>query len=418
MEKFKIYNRRYLGSKYKLLEFIEKIVQEHTKNCKIFLDLFAGTGVVADYFNKKYDVVLNDLLRCNYISYECFFSDLEYSEKKVTDIIEKYNKKNVKKENYYSKNFKNTYLNEKNLKKVGFIRDDIDNLFEKKLINKRERAILITSLVYAVDKIANTVGHYDAYRKNGDLEKELILKLPQIENENNKNNKIFCMDANELVKGFIADIVYIDPPYNSRQYSDAYHFLENIATNNKPEVFGVAKKMDRTHIKSKYCLSNAKETLEKLVENIEAKYILFSYNNRDRYPHELSGGEQQRIGILRAIAAKPQVLLMDEPFSALDPLVRTVLQDQIAMIHQKFGTTIVFVTHDMQEAAKLACRIGVMHNGKLVQIGTPEEIKKQPANDYVQSLFSTADAPDAERIINQFLRLDKQGQEAVRRAVL
>ena len=135
-------------------------------------------------------------------------------------------------------------------------------------------------------------------------------------------------------------------------------------------------------------------------------------------PHELSGGEQQRIGILRAIAAKPQVLLMDEPFSALDPLVRTVLQDQIAMIHQKFGTTIVFVTHDMQEAAKLACRIGVMHNGKLVQIGTPEEIKKQPVNDYVQSLFSTADTPDAERIIHQFLRLDKQGQEAVRRAVL
>ena len=96
MEKFKIYNRRYLGSKYKLLEFIEKIVQEHTKKCKIFLDLFAGTGVVADYFNKKYDVVLNDLLRCNYISYECFFSDSEYSEKKVTDIIEKYNKKEAK----------------------------------------------------------------------------------------------------------------------------------------------------------------------------------------------------------------------------------------------------------------------------------------------------------------------------------
>ena len=139
---------------------------------------------------------------------------------------------------------------------------------------------------------------------------------------------------------------------------------------------------------------------------------------RDRYPHEISGGEQQRIGILRAIAAKPQVLLMDEPFSALDPLVRTVLQDQIAMIHQKFGTTIVFVTHNMQEALKLAYRIGVMHNGKLVQIGTPETIKKQPANDYVQSLFATADAPDAELIIHQFLRLDKQGQEAVKRAVL
>ena len=168
-----------------------------------------------------------------------------------------------------------------------------------------------------------------------------------------------------------------------------------------PDVLGWPKAERKTRVN---------ELLE-LVELDPAHY-------QDRYPYELSGGEQQRIGILRAIAAKPQVLLMDEPFSALDPLVRTVLQDQIAMIHQKFGTTIVFVTHDMQEAAKLACRIGVMHNGKLVQIGTPEEIKKQPANDYVQSLFSTADAPDAERIIHQFLRLDKQGQEAVRRAVL
>ena len=315
MEKFKIYNRRYLGSKYKLLEFIEKIVQEHTKNCKIFLDLFAGTGVVADYFNKKYDVVLNDLLKCNYISYECFFSDLEYNEKKVMDIIEKYNKKYVKKENYYSKNFKNTYLNEKNLKKVGFIRDDIDNLFDKEVINKRERAILITSLVYAVDKIANTVGHYDAYRKNGDLEKELILKFPQIENKNNRNNKIFCMDANELVKELKADIVYIDPPYNSRQYSDAYHFLENIATNNKPEVFGVAKKMDRTHIKSKYCLSNAKETLEELVENIEAKYILFSYNNTQQKANSRSNGRISDDEILEILKSKGEVIVFEKDFN-------------------------------------------------------------------------------------------------------
>lgn len=139
---------------------------------------------------------------------------------------------------------------------------------------------------------------------------------------------------------------------------------------------------------------------------------------QNRYPHELSGGEQQRVGILRAIAAKPDILLMDEPFSALDPLARASLQETVSLIHKKLGTTIVFVTHDMAEALKLACRIGVMHNGKLVQIGTPEAIKKQPANDYVQSLFSTADAPDAERIIHQFLRLDPKGQEAVRRALL
>ena len=174
---------------------------------------------------------------------------------------------------------------------------------------------------------------------------------------------------------------------------------ENIAL--MPDILGWPKAERKTRVN---------ELLE-LVELDPSHY-------RYRYPHELSGGEQQRIGILRAIAAKPQVLLMDEPFSALDPLVRTVLQDQIAMIHQKFGTTIVFVTHDMQEALKLACRIGVMHNGQLVQIGTPEAIKKQPANDYVQSLFAAADTPDAERIIHQFLRLDQKGQEAVRRALL
>ena len=138
MERFKIYNRRYLGSKYKLLEFIEKIVEENTENSKVFLDLFAGTGVVADYFNKKYDVVLNDLLKCNYFSYECFFSNLEYDEKKLIAIMKKYNEKIIEDNNYYSENFKNTYLSEKNLKKVGFIRDDIDNLFEMKFdLNKK-----------------------------------------------------------------------------------------------------------------------------------------------------------------------------------------------------------------------------------------------------------------------------------------
>ena len=193
-------------------------------------------------------------------------------------------------------------------------RDNRRFYIEKKLINKRERAILITSLVYAVDKIANTVGHYDAYRKNGDLEKELILKLPQIENENNKNNKIFCMDANELVKKFKADIVYIDPPYNSRQYSDAYHFLENIATNEKPDVFGVARKMDRTHIKSKYCLSSAKNTLEDLIENIEAKYILFSYNNTQQKANSRSNARISDDEILKILKYKGEVTVFEKDF--------------------------------------------------------------------------------------------------------
>lgn len=116
--------------------------------------------------------------------------------------------------------------------------------------------------------------------------------------------------------------------------------------------------------------------------------------HQSRYPHELSGGEQQRVGILRAIAAKPDILLMDEPFSALDPLARASLQETVSLIHKKLGTTIVFVTHDMAEALKLACRIGVMHQGLLVQVATPQDIQNHPADDYVRSLFSATQTND------------------------
>ena len=87
------------------------------------------------------------------------------------------------------------------------------------------------------------------------------------------------MDSNELVRKIYADLVYIDPPYNSRQYCDAYHLLENVARWEKPQVFGVARKMDRTKLKSKYCTKNATKTFEDLIRNLNCKYILFSYNN-------------------------------------------------------------------------------------------------------------------------------------------
>ena len=108
-----------------------------------------------------------------------------------------------------------------------------------------------------------------------------------------------------------------------------------------------------------------------------------------RYPRELSGGERQRIGILRAIIANPKVLLMDEPFSALDPISRVQLQDLIKDIHKEFGITIVFVTHDIQEAIKLGDRIWIMKNGEIVQIDKPEEIIKKPINDFVKEFINT-----------------------------
>lgn len=107
----------------------------------------------------------------------------------------------------------------------------------------------------------------------------------------------------------------------------------------------------------------------------------------NRYPKDLSGGEQQRIGILRAIIANPRILLMDEPFSALDPISRTQLQHIIKKLHKELDMTIVFVTHDMNEALKLGDRICVMNNGEILQIDTPENIKNSPANEFVEKFF-------------------------------
>lgn len=110
----------------------------------------------------------------------------------------------------------------------------------------------------------------------------------------------------------------------------------------------------------------------------------------NRLPKDLSGGERQRIGILRAIIANPKVLLMDEPFSALDPISRAQLQDLIKDLHREFGMTTVFVTHDMDEAVKLADRICLMKEGQVVQIGSPTDLKEHPVTDFVTEFMQTS----------------------------
>lgn len=103
----------------------------------------------------------------------------------------------------------------------------------------------------------------------------------------------------------------------------------------------------------------------------------------DRYPSELSGGMMQRVGLARALASDSEFLLMDEPFSALDPLIRRELQDQFVELSKQFGKTAVFITHDLEEAIRVGNRIGIMRDGVMVQIGTPQEIIMAPADDYV-----------------------------------
>ena len=109
------------------------------------------------------------------------------------------------------------------------------------------------------------------------------------------------------------------------------------------------------------------------------------------YPDELSGGMQQRVGLARALANDPDIMLMDEAFSALDPLIRTEMQDELIELQEKEKRTIVFISHDLDEAIRIGDRIAIMQNGEIVQIGTPEEIINEPANNYVKSFFKGVD---------------------------
>ena len=125
---------------------------------------------------------------------------------------------------------------------------------------------------------------------------------------------------------------------------------------------------------------------EELLDKVGLPAVDYAY----RLPSELSGGEQQRIGIVRAIIAEPRILLMDEPFSALDAISRKQLQALTKDLHKEFGMTTIFVTHDTDEALKLCARVAVLHEGAIVQVANAETILAQPANDFVADLFGGA----------------------------
>ena len=310
-----INNRRYLGNKYKLLPFITRVVSDECPDIRSIADIFAGTGAVSSAFTDKV-IITNDLMYSNYICNYAWFGAEEYDPQIIIDCVVRYNALTDLEDNYMTDNFADTYFSRDDCAKIGYIREDIEVLYKKGDINTRERAILITSLLYAMDKIANTCGHYDAYRKGVEFDKSLELYVPMANRQNNPNNQCFNMDSNELVKNIEADLVYIDPPYNSRQYCDAYHLLENVARWEKPEVFGVARKMDRSTMKSKYCTQSATEAFEQLIGDIKAKYILLSYNNMAEKGNDRSNAKISDQDIMRILEKKGEVKVFSESYKA------------------------------------------------------------------------------------------------------
>ena len=310
---FQIQNRRYLGNKYKLLGFIEDIISKRCGSISSLCDIFAGTGVVGERFNNPdIKIIANDFLFSNYVGLRAFLGVKEDFHKHMFEKIEHLNNLQSKQENYFSEHFGGTYFTKGNARRIGAIREEIEQIAE----SDDERETLICSLIYAVDKAANTVGHYDAFRKKLDMLQPIKLLVPDIDYSHNTNNEIYQEDANTLIRKISCDVLYIDPPYNSRQYSDAYHLLENLAEWKKPEVVGVGKKMDRSHIKSDYCLKSAASTFADLIRHADCKHILLSYNNTGDSKDGRSNARMNDDEILYVLNKKGEVAIFEKDYKA------------------------------------------------------------------------------------------------------
>ncbi len=275
---FEIWNRRYTGSKYKIADWIAELI---TINCKgdSFCDIFAGTAIISEkMLPYMKEIRINDFLYSNQVIYKAFFGYNYFDTAKIAAIKEDYNNLDTTKlnDNYVSKNFGNKFFSQNDAKQIGYIRENIRQL--KMQLNEKEEAILIASLLYSADKAANTVGHYDAFIKGHDIPDRF--KFDLVSPYNTSNNEIFITreDANQLARKINCDIVYIDPPYNSRQYSRFYHVLDNVACWKNPPLFGVALKPEPDNM-SDYCRNTATKVFSDLIETLSCKYIVVSYNN-------------------------------------------------------------------------------------------------------------------------------------------
>lgn len=302
---FRIENRRYLGNKAKLCGFIKGIVAKRCPGTRSVADLFAGTGVVGAAFNSpKIKIIANDLLQANHHCLKTFLrTTRQTSISRIQQRIDHLNSIRDTGHNYFSRHFGGKYFSKATAMRIGRVREEIERIAD----NEQERSVLLCSLIYAVDRIANTVGHYDAYRRTLDRSDKLILKIPEISREANAGNKIYCADANQLVRHIQCDVLYLDPPYNSRQYGDAYHLLENLVVWAQPAVRGKAGKMNTAALKSDYCTKKAESALEDLVKHAQCRHLLLSYNNTGNTKNSRSNARIDDATIMDILSSRGSV---------------------------------------------------------------------------------------------------------------
>ncbi|MDR2772640.1 MAG: DNA adenine methylase [Elusimicrobiota bacterium] len=297
----------YIGSKLSLLDFIEKSVDEVVgKNTDYtFCDLFAGTGAVGILFKEKgHQVIANDIQYYSYVLNRHYIGNhKELKFKELFEIIPKLKSANVSVrkiivckylqalkgikgfvfKNYCPQKLENDrlYFTAENGQKCDAIRKKIESWHNDNLINDDEYYFLLTTLLESIDKCANTASVYGAFLKNF---KKSALKtlqfLPAKLYINDNKHEVFNEDVNTIISKISPDVIYLDPPYNARQYSTNYHMLETIAKNDNPEIHGKTGLRDYSKQKSLYCSrAKVKEAFADLINKSKAKYIFLSYNN-------------------------------------------------------------------------------------------------------------------------------------------
>lgn len=288
---------RFIGSKTNMVTSIGKLLNKHVDGSEnIFVDLFAGTNIVGQHFKKQYTVYTNDLLYFSYANAKALIENneqLRFSALKKQgiltplDFLQENAERHLTSENigYYENNYSPTgeamYFTKENAKRIDYIREKIDHWKSSQLITDYEYYYLVSVLIEAIPFISNITGTYGAFLKHWDQRALNRLELRPLEVLNNhKRNKSFNIDSNELIKNIKADIVYIDTPYNNRQYAPNYHVLENVARNDKPDLFGKTKLFEWQHLKSKYSSKNdAYKVMSDLIREIDARHVILSYNN-------------------------------------------------------------------------------------------------------------------------------------------
>ena len=292
---------KYIGNKTRLLDFIyDSMVKSKIPMSGVFCDIFGGTGSVGLFFKKHgFKIISNDFLTYSYIQQYVYVkmnknpSFEKLKKQGIVDVFDYLNNipsyEGYAFENYApSGKYQRRYFSDDNAKKIDAIRDQIEKWKKDNLINQEEYYTLVYSLINAADFIANISGTYGAFLKiwRSMALKDIKLLKPEFY-DNNKNNEIFNTDANQLIDKISCDVLYIDPPYNERQYASYFHVLESLAVWDKQDLKGKTGQRDYSKQKSFYCLKNkAVDSFEDLIRKANAKYIILSYNNEGIIPKD------------------------------------------------------------------------------------------------------------------------------------